>query len=321
MLTQTPMPSSSIAWMDDGVGGALNSHDRRSNHPRLVAASPLISPSALLPMLESARGLVLLDVRWRLGAHHPGGEYDSRGEYDTAHIPGAIYVDFESDLSGPADEQAGRHPLPPAEAVEQTAASWGVGPDSVVVVYDDTGGMSAARAWWLLRWIGHERVHVLNGGLDAWRKADGPLTAAETPPPTVLPPAPGDRDSMPTVDADDLVAGNVEVLLDARSTPRYRGEEEPIDRVAGHIPGAISAPTTDNLDTDGSFLSPDELRRRFERLGATTGKRVAVYCGSGVTAAHEVLALEVAGIRASLFPASWSGWIADPDRPVATGDD
>jgi thiosulfate/3-mercaptopyruvate sulfurtransferase len=279
-----------------------------------VAASPLISPSALERLLEPARGLVLLDVRWRLGADDP------RAEYDASHIPGAIYVDLEGELSGPANERAGRHPLPSSEAVEQAAARWGVRPDSLVVVYDDNGGMSAARAWWLLRWIGHERVHVLDGGLGAWRAADGPLTAAESDTPAVAPTtAPGDRGSMPTVDADDIAAGRVEVLLDARSPERFRGEQEPVDRVAGHIPGAISAPTADNLGPDGCFRSADELLRRFEQLGVTSGGRVAVYCGSGVTAAHEVLALEVAGIRAALFPASWSGWIADAERPVATG--
>ncbi len=176
-----------------------------------MAASPLISPSALKPLLETARGLVLLDVRWRLGADDP------RGEYDAAHIRGAIYVDLEGELSGPADERAGRHPLPSPEAVEEAAARWGVRPDSLVVVYDDNGGMSAARAWWLLRWIGHERVHVLDGGLGAWRAAGGPVTDAATDPPAVAPSAPGDRGSMPTVDADDIAAGRVEVLLDAAS--------------------------------------------------------------------------------------------------------
>ncbi len=280
-----------------------------------MAASPLISSAALSQLLGTTRGLVLLDVRWRLGFD------DARGEYAGGHIPGAIYVDLETDLSGPHDEQAGRHPLPSPEAVEQAAARWGVRPDSLVVVYDDNNGMSAARAWWLLRWIGHERVHVLDGGLSAWRAAGGPLTAAETPEPSATPAVPRDRGSMPTVDADDIGEGRVEILLDARSTERFRGESEPVDRVAGHIPGAISAPTTDNLGPDGCFLSADELRSRFEQLGASTGRRVAVYCGSGVTAAHEILALEAAGIRAALFAPSWSGWIADPKRPVATGDE
>ena len=266
-------------------------------------------------MLESARGLVLLDVRWRLDAEDP------RAEYGAGHLPGAIYVDLETDLSGASDERMGRHPLPSPEDVERAAARWSVRPDSVVVAYDDNSGMSAARAWWLLRWIGHQRVHVLDGGLQAWRAAGGPETTAEAEPSDVEPPPPGDRGSMPTVDADDISEGRVDVLLDARATERFRGESEPIDPVAGHIPGAVSAPTAGNLAADGRFLTADELRARFEDLGVRQGERVAVYCGSGVTAAHEVLALELAGIRASLYPASWSGWIADPDRPVATGDD
>ena len=186
-----------------------------------MAASPLISSAALSQLLGTTRGLVLLDVRWRLGFD------DARGEYAGGHIPGAIYVDLETDLSGPHDEQAGRHPLPSPEAVEQAAARWGVRPDSLVVVYDDNNGMSAARAWWLLRWIGHERVHVLDGGLSAWRAAGGPLTAAETPEPSATPAVPRDRGSMPTVDADDIGEGRVEILLDAA-----------IDRA---IPGRVRA--------------------------------------------------------------------------------
>ena len=275
---------------------------------------PLITPADLMVQLGSALGVILLDVRWRLGADDP------RGEYAAAHIPGARYVDLEGDLSGPPDEQAGRHPLPSMEQFTRTAARWGVRPSSPVVVYDDNGGMSAARAWWLLRWIGHEPVQVLDGGLGAWLAAGGPVTAdAQTWEPA--PPAEVHRrSSMPTVDADEIVDGRVDVLLDARATARFRGDEEPIDRVAGHIPGALSAPTTDNLQADGRFRGADELRARFARLGVQPGRRVAVYCGSGVTAAHEILALELAGMTAELFAPSWSGWIADRQRPVATGE-
>ncbi len=280
-----------------------------------MAAVPLIAPAALSQLLDAGSPLVVLDVRWRLGAD------DGRTEYAAAHIAGAIYVDLETELSGPPDEQAGRHPLPSPEAVEQAAARWGVRPDSPVVVYDDNSGMSAARAWWLLRWIGHRQVKVLDGGLAAWRAAGGQVIAGESasrPTPLL---APGRRRSMPTVEVDDLVAGRVDLLLDARSAERFRGDAEPVDRVAGHIPGAVSAPTTDNLGPDGCLLSPDALRSRFEQLGASTGRRVAVYCGSGITATHEILALESAGIGAALFAPSWSGWIADPERPIATGDD
>ncbi len=211
--------------------------------------------------------------------------------------------------------------MPSPEDVERAVARWGIRPDSVVVVYDDNAGMSAARAWWLLRWIGHERVQVLDGGLSAWRAAGGQLTDTEPHKQAEVSPTVGDRGSMPTVDADDITGGRVEVVLDARAAERFRGEHEPVDPVAGHIPGAISAPTTDNLTDDGHFRTADELRARFDQFGIRPGTRVAVYCGSGVTAAHEILALELAGVRASLYPGSWSGWIADPEHEVATGPD
>lgn len=277
---------------------------------------PLIAAEALLPLVETGRGLVLLDVRWKLGADDP------RAEYAAGHIPGAIYVDLETELAAPADPRLGRHPLPAPEEIERAAGRWGVRPDSLVVVYDDNRGMGAARAWWLLRWIGHEQVQVLDGGLRAWRAAGGQLTAAVTPPPAgELQPLAGERGAMPTVDADDIREGRVEVLLDARDADRYRGEREPVDPVAGHIPGATSAPTAENVDADGRFLPPDALRQGFETRGVQPGARVAVYCGSGISATHEVLALELAGIRASLYPGSWSGWIGDPSRPIATGDE
>ena len=275
---------------------------------------PLITPAELLAKLDGGAGVIVLDVRWRLGAVNP------RGDYDAAHLPGALYVDLEHDLSGPPDPAAGRHPLPSPERFATTAAGWGVRPESSVIVYDDNGGMSAARAWWLLRWIGHQHVQVLDGGLGAWRAAGGPVTA-ELPTSEPAQPVMSDgRLSMPTVDADEIGEGRVDVLLDARANARFRGDEEPIDRIAGHIPGALCAPTSDNLSADGRFRSADELRSRFSEFGVATDRRVAVYCGSGVTAAHEILALEVAGIHAELFAPSWSGWIADPRRPVATGD-
>jgi thiosulfate/3-mercaptopyruvate sulfurtransferase len=281
---------------------------------RKEVPSPLISAAELRTSIVTGNPPVLLDVRWRLGADDP------RGEYTAGHLPGAIYVDLESELAGAPDPAAGRHPLPSPAALGVALSRWGIGPDTDVVVYDDNAGMSAARAWWLLRWLGHERVRLLDGGLAAWRAAGGPLTTevpAPTPSTELAPPVGG---AVPTVAAADIAAGRVGTLLDARAVERFRGDEEPIDAVAGHIPGAVSAPTAGNLAPDGTFLSPAELRRRFERLGATPDRGVAVYCGSGVTAAHEVLALELAGIPAALYPASWSGWIADPGHPVATGE-
>jgi thiosulfate/3-mercaptopyruvate sulfurtransferase len=191
------------------------------------------------------------------------------------------------------------------------------------VVLDDNGGLAAARAWWLLRWAGHENVLLLDGGLKAWVEAGYQLDGPDAPVPA---PEPGDvhlsSGHMPTLDMDDAAEfPKTGVLLDARAGERYRGEQEPVDPRAGHIPGAVSAPTSENLQQDGTFKDPRELRLRFEALGAVAGKpdAVAAYCGSGVTAAHEVAALAVAGIHAALYPGSWSQWSNHPERPVATG--
>jgi thiosulfate/3-mercaptopyruvate sulfurtransferase len=192
-----------------------------------------------------------------------------------------------------------------------------------VVVYDDAGGTIAARAWWLLRHHGHPEVAVLDGGLSAWRAGGHDTETGEAPVP-----APGDFDGlpghMPTLDADGAAAlatpGAGGVLLDARAGERYRGEVEPMDPAAGHIPGARSRPTADNLGADRRFREPAQLAREFAALGAVPGAGVGAYCGSGVTAAHEVLALALAGIEAALYPGSWSEWSADPARPVTTGE-
>jgi thiosulfate/3-mercaptopyruvate sulfurtransferase len=272
--------------------------------------SPLITGSELRAAAAEA---VVLDVRWALGAADP------RGDHDAAHIPGSRYVDLESELSGPPDPAAGRHPLPDPEGFAATASGWGIGPSTPVVVYDDNGGMSAARLWWLLRWIGHDDVRVLDGGLAAWRAAGGDVVSGADPPaaPSATPLV-ARQGSMRTVSAADIVAGLSAVLVDARSAERYRGDVEPIDPIAGHIPGAVNLPTAGNLRDDGRFLDPGDLRERFESAGVTAGRPVVTYCGSGVTAAHELLALEVAGLGGdvAMFPPSWSGWISDPDRPV-----
>jgi thiosulfate/3-mercaptopyruvate sulfurtransferase len=274
--------------------------------------SPLITAPEMLARRER---VVVLDVRWSLGAADP------RGEHAAAHIPGSRYVDLETELAGAPDPSQGRHPLPDRDLFAATAARWGIGPATPVVAYDDNGGMSAARLWWLLRWIGHDDVRVLDGGLAAWRAAGGevvagpdqPAVAAATP----LVPRPG---SMRTVRADEIAAGLPGVLVDARAAARYRGEVEPVDPVAGHIPGAINVPTAGNLRADGTFLDAVALRARFAAAGVVAGTQVVTYCGSGVTAAHELLALEVAGLAAdaAIYPPSWSGWVSDPARPVVT---
>jgi thiosulfate/3-mercaptopyruvate sulfurtransferase len=257
----------------------------------------------------------LLDVRWALG--------DDRGKerYLEAHLPGAVFVDLEAELADPPSPKAGRHPLPSLQRLQATARRWGIHTGSRVVVYDDTGGAAAARAWWLLRWAGLADVRLLDGGLAAWRRAGGAVEGGE------VVPEPGDvvltGTGMPTLTLAEAAALPAAggLLLDARAGERYRGEVEPIDPRPGHVPGAVSAPTTENLADDGTFLPAAVLSDRFAALGATPGRPVGVYCGSGVTAAHEVAALAEAGIDAALWPGSWSQWSADPSRPAATGSE
>ncbi|MCD9901644.1 sulfurtransferase [Streptomyces sp. MT29] len=270
---------------------------------------PIITASEYASESAGPRPPVLLDVRWQLGGPH------GRPDYEAGHLPGAVFVDLDTELAGPAGS-GGRHPLPDPEAFGAVMRRAGVGQDTPVVVYDGGQGWAAARAWWLLRWTGHPDVRVLDGGLAAWT---GDLsTGIPDPAEGDFRPKPG---ALPTLDADAAAAlARTGLLLDARAAERYRGDVEPIDRVGGHIPGAVSAPTTRNVAEDGRYLPAERLAERFTGLGAgKSGEAVGVYCGSGVSGAHEVLALEIAGIRAALYPGSWSEWSADPARPVATG--
>ncbi len=254
---------------------------------------------------------VLLDVRWALG--------DDRGRerYLAGHLPGAVYADLDTELAAPASPGEGRHPLPPVADLQAAARRWGIRTGDAVVAYDATGGLAAARAWWLLRWGGLGDVRLLDGGLDAWVAAGGDLETGD------VVPEPGDvvltGAGMPVLTADEAAAlpRSGGVLLDARAGERYRGEAEPVDPRAGHVPGAVSAPTAENLSADGTFRT--DLADRFAALGVRPGTVVGVYCGSGVTAAHEVAALAQAGVEAALWPGSWSQWSADPSRPAATG--
>jgi thiosulfate/3-mercaptopyruvate sulfurtransferase len=277
----------------------------------------LVSPSVLAEELADGTGPVLLDVRWRLGG--PPG-IDS---YREGHLPGAVFVDLDRALAAPPGP-GGRHPLPDPAVFQDAMRAAGVSQDHPVVVYDDRDATAAARAWWLLRYHGHENVRVLDGGYQAWLAAGFPVSRSD--------PAgtPGDFTArpghMPVLDAAGAAdLARTGLLLDARTGERYRGEQELVDPVAGHVPGAVSAPTSENVNPDGTFRSAAELKARFGALGADGAdsvgpqRAVGAYCGSGVTAAHEVLALALADIQAALYVGSWSNWITDPARPVATG--
>lgn len=271
---------------------------------------PLISAEELAALLASAAGdPTILDVRWQLAT---GAD---REAYLEGHIPGAVFVDLDRRLSDPPSER-GRHPLPSAERFSAEMRSLGVSGGRPVVVYDARSSTAAARGWWLLRYFGHRDVAVLDGGLAAWVDAGGPLqTGAVSAVPGDFTARAGGMAVITPAEASELPRRGV--LLDARAHERFAGLEEPIDPVGGHIPGARNRPTTDNLDAQGRFLGASSLRAGFERIGVRPGVAVATYCGSGVTAAHEVLALELAGIDAALYPGSWSEWITDPARPVA----
>ncbi|MEE4023704.1 sulfurtransferase [Gordonia sp. PKS22-38] len=272
--------------------------------------SMVIRVDDLTEAMLSDRPPVILDVRWQLGDPH-GHEH-----YRAGHVPGAVFVDLDRELAAPPTPARGRHPLPDLADLQAAARRWGIDDDSLVVVYDDIGNLASARAWWLLRWGGLTDVHLLDGGLGAWRGAGLRVSSGDaTPRPGTVTLTGG---HMPVVDIDD-VAATSSGLLDARAAQRYRGEVEPVDPRAGHIPGAISAPTAENLRPDGTFLASDALRRRFTELGVTEGDVPIAYCGSGVNAAHQVAALELAGFRGALFPGSWSQWSADPERPAETG--
>lgn len=273
----------------------------------------LVDADELARLLAEGAAPVLLDVRWALG------RTDGHEQYLAGHVPGAVYVDLDTELAAPPSAAQGRHPLPAVEDLEQAARRWGLDEGRAVVVYDDAGGTSAARAWWLLRWAGVRDVRILDGGLAAWTAGGYAAEAGE------VVPEPGDvvlvPGALPTVDADGAAAvAAAGVLLDARAAERYAGRVEPVDPRAGHVPGARSAPTAQNLGPDGRFLDADALTARFAALGvpADAAAPVAVYCGSGVTAAHEIAALASIGVDAALYPGSWSQWSSDPARPVAT---
>ncbi|MFE9956726.1 sulfurtransferase [Micromonospora sp. NPDC005299] len=273
----------------------------------------LVEPDRLAAELDRADPPTLLDVRWRL-AGPPGRE-----DYLAGHLPGAVFVDLDTDLCG-RPGAAGRHPLPDPAALEAALRAAGVRAGHPVVVYDGGDGMSAARAWWTLRWAGHRAVRVLHGGFPAWIAAGGPVsTEAPAPARGDVTVTPGELPVLDAGEAARLAAVDAGVLLDVRAAPRYRGETEPIDPVAGHVPGAVNLPAPEYV-SEGHFPTAEALRERFAAAGVAEGAPVGAYCGSGVTAAQAVLALHLAGRPdAALYVGSWSNWVADPDRPVATG--
>jgi thiosulfate/3-mercaptopyruvate sulfurtransferase len=256
----------------------------------------------------------VFDCRFDLAKPEAG-----RAAYAEGHIPGARFADLEADLSGPVTPASGRHPLPDPDQLAARLGAWGVDRMVQVVVYDADIGAYAARLWWLLRWLGHDAVALLDGGLRAWTEAGGALTTAlpERAPRRFT----AEVDSRLEVPIAALRAGGQGPLIDARTAERFRGEAEPIDPVAGRIPGAVNLPLAGNLDPRGRFLPAAELRARYAAtLGAAAPEGAIHYCGSGVSACHNVLAMEHAGLHGSrLYVGSWSEWIRDPSRPVATG--
>ncbi len=277
-------------------------------------AEVLVGVGELLDLLAAGRSPAILDVRWRLD------EPDGRPAYLAGHLPGAVYVSLEDELSDHSRTGRGRHPLPSGSDLQAAARRWGIRRDQPVVVYDDWNRAGSARAWWVLTAAGIPGVRILDGGLSAWTAAGGALQSG------VPTPVPGDV-SVPHVDlyhgaratltADQVAEGRAPTLLDARSPERFRGEVEPVDPVAGHIPGARNLPSTALLDGDGTFLADKEIRALLAERGV--GDSAGVYCGSGITAAVVVAGLCAAGVDAALFAGSWSQWSAEADRPVATG--
>lgn len=278
----------------------------------MTAFATLIGPAELAALDPDSA--CVFDCRFDLGDPDAG-----EARFANAHIPGAVYLHLGRDLAGPVSpRRSGRHPLPDRDAFRQTLRAHGVAEDSQVVAYDDAGGMFAARCWWMVRWAGHARVAVLDGGYQAWQ-----AMAAGTPGDTPASPPPPPEARPTTVTMSELrphVAGRTWTLLDARAPDRFDGSNETIDPRGGHIPGARNAPFADNLTADGRFADRASLRRRFESLLAGREDQPTVcYCGSGVTAAHNILAMVHAGLpEPALYAGSWSEWITDPDNPIET---
>ncbi|MEO8312249.1 MAG: sulfurtransferase [Caldimonas sp.] len=278
----------------------------------------LISAAELQALLATTSKPVVLDASFDLADTDSGAR-----RFATSHLPGSHYVHLDRDLSGAKTGRNGRHPLPDRSAFARTVAALAIAPETQVVAVDAHGGVYAARLWWMLRWLGHRNVAVLDGGLPAWQRAGGTLVDEPSPAPVPTPSPYPDRASLaPSIDAGGVAARPPRrALVDARSGERFRGEAEPIDPVAGHIPGALNRFHKENLGDGGVFKAPTRLREEFAALlGDRTPDEVIHSCGSGVTACHNLLAMEHAGLAGSLlYPGSWSEWSADPARPIARG--
>jgi thiosulfate/3-mercaptopyruvate sulfurtransferase len=283
-------------------------------HQRSRRIQAVIEPFVSADWLRAHRDEVIVaDVRWYLDGR------SGRAAYEAGHIPGAVFVDLDTVLSEPhSDDSRGRHPLPTPERFASGLGELGIGDGDTVVAYDDAGGVIAARLVWLLRAIGHEAA-LLDGGLAAWPQDDLHPDHPRPRPPASFTPVAWPRERIAEIDE---VASTADVLIDARDATRFAGGPDPVDPRSGHIPGARSVPTREHLDADMRIGSPEQLRARFAQAGIEPGTRVVSYCGSGVTACHNLLALERAGLGPTrLFPGSWSQWSRDPDREVATGTD
>lgn len=275
----------------------------------------LINASELKQLLPLT-GLVIIDCRFARSDTNSG-----RNDYTAGHIPNAQYAHLDEDLSGPIiPGTTGRHPLPEIEAITQKISQWGISANTQVVAYDQGHGGIAARLWFMLKWLGHEKVAVLNGGWKNWKENDLPVTT-NTPKmsPSIFLPRPNEDRIFSVAQIEQNLEHSSHLLVDSRSVERYRGDQEPIDPVAGHIPNAISAPYADNLEASGLFKSKEELNKRFGKLLKDYPQdKTVFYCGSGVTACHNLLALSYIGIdQAKLYPGSWSEWITKIQRPIA----
>ncbi|MBT9567802.1 MAG: sulfurtransferase [Thiobacillus sp.] len=277
----------------------------------------VVSTESLAAQLDNP-GWAVIDCRFTLTDPEAG-----RRAYAAGHIPGARYAHLDEDLSSPITAVSGRHPLPDLGAFCARLGDWGVTPDTQVVVYDDSFGSMAVRLWWLLRGLGHQHVALLDGGLPKWTREKHPVTDLVPSVTAQTYPSPARADwGVDAATVDRIRRSATHKLVDARPEHRFSGESEPLDSVAGHIPGAINWVFEENLDLDGTYLPADELRESYlHLLDGVAPENVVHTCGSGVTACHNILAMEIAGLSGSqLYPGSWSEWIRDPHRPVATGE-